>query len=92
VAIEAIKSIQGSDFNDPLSSEHGVYNGKLDGRFQNNKAGIPMDVFTVLDLLYAYDVSESSFKRKRKEIKEGKFFKPLVQKATHHRGTTSVIN
>jgi hypothetical protein len=46
---------------------------------------------TVPYLLHAYDVSESSFKRKRKEIKEGKTCKPPVEKATHHRGT-SVIN
>jgi hypothetical protein len=92
VAMEAMKVIQGSYFKDPrLVSQHGVFNGKLDGRFQKNKAGIPTGVFTVPYLLHAYDLSESSFKRKRKESKEGKICKPVAAQANHHRGT-SVIN
>jgi hypothetical protein len=48
-------------------------------------------VYTIPYLLHAYDVSESSFKRKRIEIKEGKICRPAAAKAHHHRGT-SVIN
>ncbi len=92
MAMEVMKSIQGSDYKDPrLVSQHGVFHGKQDGRFQTNKAGIPTGVYTMPYLLHAYDVSESSFKRKRIEIKEGKICRPPAVKAPHHRGR-SVIN
>ena len=92
VAMEVMRSIQGSDYKDPrLVTEHGVFKGKEDGRYQKTKTGIPTGVFTVPYLIYAYDVSETSFKRKRKELKEGNLCIPVAEHATHHRGT-SVIN
>lgn len=92
VAMEVMRSIQGSDYKDPrLVTEHGVFKGKEDGRYQKKKTGIPTGVFTVPYLIYAYDVSETSFKRKRKELKEGKLCIPVAEHATHHSGT-SVIN
>jgi hypothetical protein len=93
VAMEVIKFIQGSDYKDPrLVSQHGVFHGKQDGRFQKKKAGIPTGVYAVTYLLHAYDVSESSFKRKRIEIKEGKICRPVAVKAPHHRGTSVIYN
>ncbi len=92
VAMEVMRSIQGSDYKDPrLVTEHGVFKGKEDGRYQK-KAGIPTGVFTVPYLLYAYDVSEMSFKRKRKDLKEGKICIPLAEQAKHHRGTYVINN
>ncbi len=92
VAMEMTRAIQGSDYKDPrLVTEHGVYKDKLDGRFQKKKTGIPTGIFTVPYLLYAYEVLESSFKRKRVEMKEGKISRPPAEQAMHHRGT-SVIN
>jgi hypothetical protein len=65
VAIEMMKFIQGDKYKDPrLVSEHGVFHGKHDGRFHTKKAGVPTGVFTIPYLIHAYDVSESSFKRK----------------------------
>jgi hypothetical protein len=43
-------------------------------------------------LLHAYDVSESSFKRKQIEIKEGKISRPAAVNAPHHRGTSVIYN
>jgi hypothetical protein len=58
---------------------------------KRKKLASPTGVFTIPYLLHAYEVSESSFKRKRVEMKEGKIFRPPSEQATHHRGT-SVIN
>ena len=65
--------------------------GKRTVVIKKKKAGIPTGIFTVPYLIYAYDVSETSFKRKRKELKEGKLCIPVAEHATHHRGI-SVIN
>ena len=52
VAMEVMRSIQGSDYKDTrLVTEHGVFKGKEDGRYQKKKAGILTGVFTVPYLL-----------------------------------------
>lgn len=92
VAIEAMRAIEGDDFRDPrLVSQHGVFKGRSNGRFQKKKTGIPTGLFTVPYLLHAYDVSETSFKRQRKARKEGTLLKAPGEQTNRHRGT-SVIN
>ncbi len=97
VAIETMQSTIGDDFKDScLVSEHGVVHEKSNGRVESSsKAGVPKGIFTIPYLLYAYDVSRSSFKRRKKDWKKdfkvGTISKPESEKPTCNHGT-SVIN
>jgi hypothetical protein len=49
-------------------------------------------MFRIPYLLHAYDVSESSFKRRRIETKEGKICRPPSELVMHLRGTSFINN
>jgi hypothetical protein len=94
-AIETMKSTRGDDSKDPcLLSEHGIVQGKSNGHFQSkSKAGVLKAIFTIIPyFLYAYDVSRSSFKKRKKDLKEGTITQPESEKPTYNRRGTSVIN
>jgi hypothetical protein len=86
LAIERMQSTAGDDFKDPrLVSQHGVVNAKANRPFQSSsKAGIPKGVYTIPYLLHAYDVPRSTFKRRKKEMKEGTVSKPDSEKMTYN--------
>jgi hypothetical protein len=62
----------GEDFKDSrLVSEHGVGKDKINGRYKNNnKSGVPKEIFTIPYLLHAYDFKSSTFRRRMHDVKE----------------------
>ena len=73
VAIETMESTQGAEFKDPrLVSVHGISHGKSNGGFETcGKSGFPKGIFKIPNLIHAYDVTRSSFRRRMKDLKEG---------------------
>jgi hypothetical protein len=93
--LEGMKEVLGDKFVDPRDYK-GTRGKDTGGRFISTKSkrqkGVPLKVYTISYLMWAYNVNKFSFKRRLKSEKLGIKMKPDVSDSPVNKGLSVIVS